>query len=95
MLNKIVQGRLGNQMFQYATMRAFQEKYYPSEKINLNFSEVRKLGKKEDGFDNKLDIFTYNKTISKICDSYRVSKKEKIILKEMRKKNEKSSYRSN
>lgn len=38
--------------------------------------------------DNKLDIFTHNKTISKICDSYRVSKEEKIILKEMRRKNE-------
>lgn len=38
--------------------------------------------------DNKLDIFTYNKTISKICDSYRVSKQEKIKLKEMRRKNE-------
>lgn len=60
MLNKIVQGRLGNQMFQYATMRAIQEKYYKDEKINFDFSKVRKLGKKEDGFDNQLNEFLLN-----------------------------------
>lgn len=32
----------------------------------------------------QLDDWTYNKTISKICDSYRVSKEEKEILKQMR-----------
>ena len=36
--------------------------------------------------DNNLDDFTYNKTISKICDSLRVNKEEKIFLKEMRRK---------
>ena len=35
-------------------------------------------------YSNNLDNFTYNKTISKICDSYRVSKEEKSILKNMR-----------
>ena len=40
MINKHVIGRLGNQMFQYATVRAFQMKYYPNEKIILDFSEV-------------------------------------------------------
>ena len=33
----------------------------------------------------KIDNFSYNKAISKICDSYRVSKKEKEILKKLRK----------
>ena len=33
----------------------------------------------------KIDTFTYNKTISKICDSYRVSKEDKNRLKEMKK----------
>ena len=32
----------------------------------------------------KLDDFTFNKTISKICDSYRVSKQEKDELKKIR-----------
>ena len=34
--------------------------------------------------NNNLDDFTYNKAISKICDSYRVSKKDKEILKKLR-----------
>lgn len=37
---------------------------------------------------NSLDDFTFNKTISKICDSYRVSKEEKEQLKKMRRKYE-------
>ena len=35
---------------------------------------------------NKLDNFTFNKTISKICDSYRISKEEKQQLKYLRRK---------
>jgi len=35
--------------------------------------------------NNDLDKFTFNKSISKICDSYRISKKEKEILKTLRK----------
>lgn len=34
--------------------------------------------------NNKLDDFTYNKTISKICDSYRVDKQTKEELKKKR-----------
>lgn len=34
---------------------------------------------------SNLDNFTFNKTISKICDSYRVTKEEKEQLKKMRK----------
>jgi len=33
---------------------------------------------------SKVNNFTFNKTISKICDSYRVSKEEKERLKKMR-----------
>lgn len=35
--------------------------------------------------NNQLDDWTYNKTISKICESYRVAKEDKIILKGMKK----------
>lgn len=35
--------------------------------------------------NSKLDKFTHNKAISKICDSYKVSKKEKIEIKKLRK----------
>ena len=34
--------------------------------------------------NNNLDDFTYNKAISKICDSYRVDKKDKEILKKLK-----------
>ena len=35
-------GGLGNQMFQYATLRSFQQKYFPNKKINLSFEKVEK-----------------------------------------------------
>lgn len=40
MIQKHVIGRLGNQMFQYATVRAFQIKNRPNDEILLDFSEV-------------------------------------------------------
>ena len=57
MINKIVTGRLGNQMFQYAAVRAYKDKYNIEDKINLDFTLVRRDGKKEDGFFNQLDFF--------------------------------------
>lgn len=36
--------------------------------------------------DNQLDDFTYNKSIQKICESYRVDKEDKILLKSMKRK---------
>lgn len=36
--------------------------------------------------NNELDVFTFNKTISKICDSYRVSIEDKNTLKKLRRK---------
>lgn len=35
---------------------------------------------------NHLDTWTYNKTISKVCDSYRVSKEDKELLKSRKRK---------
>ena len=40
-------GGLGNQMFQYATVRWYQVKYAKEEPISLNFGLVYKEGKKE------------------------------------------------
>ncbi len=79
MLNKIVQGRLGNQMFQYATMRAIQEQYYRDEKINFDFSNVRKLGRKEDGFDNQLNAFSLNYDKIEFDKKIRISLIQKAI----------------
>lgn len=36
--------------------------------------------------NNKLDNFTFNKTISKICDSHQISKEEKLYLKTLKRK---------
>ncbi|MBR3177512.1 alpha-1,2-fucosyltransferase [Candidatus Saccharibacteria bacterium] len=60
MLSKVVMGRLGNQMFQYAAMRAIQERLYPNETVNLIFSQIERNGSKEDGFVNQLDVFNIN-----------------------------------
>lgn len=79
MLNKLVQGRLGNQMFQYATMRAIQEQCYKDEKINFNFSKVRKLGKKEDGFDNQLNLFSLNYDKIEFDEKIKINLIQKII----------------
>lgn len=58
MLCKYIKGRLGNQLFQYAALRAFQEKYFPEESLVLSFQKVEKKAKKE-GFSeiNSLDHF--------------------------------------
>lgn len=57
MLNKIMSGRLGNQMFQYAAVRAYQVKYAPDEPLNLNFFSVYCEGEREAGFYNQLEQF--------------------------------------
>ena len=57
MLYKKMSGRLGNQLFQYAAVRAYQLKYRPTEKIVLDFSTVYEQGPKEKGFDNSLKDF--------------------------------------
>lgn len=58
MIHKLMIGRLGNQMFQYATVRAMQLRYYPNDKINLNFKLVYDEGEKEKGFFNQLEDFS-------------------------------------
>lgn len=64
MLNKKVIGRLGNQMFQYATIRAFQEKYnLEDDKMNLDFSEV--YARADEGFYNELTNFNVRSFSSK------------------------------
>lgn len=63
-----VRGRLGNQFFQYATVKAFKETYCPNEDILLDFSDLKKLGKEENGFKDSLKEFYVDdyKTVNKI-----------------------------
>lgn len=68
MLNKYMIGRLGNQMFQYATIRAFQiNNGYTKEELNFDFSNLKKLGTEEQGFGDSLKYFNVFKyTTNKI-----------------------------
>lgn len=77
MLNKLMIGRLGNQMFQYATMRAIQERYYPDERLNLNFQLVYREGGKENGFCNQLECF--NLAPHSIDEKIKLSSAQKIV----------------
>ena len=74
MISKHVIGRLGNQMFQYAAIRAFQLKYRPQDKIQLDFSEVYS----RDNEDYKEEITNFN--ISPIIKGkMKLSIKQKIL----------------
>ncbi|MBQ7594483.1 MAG: alpha-1,2-fucosyltransferase [Synergistaceae bacterium] len=55
-------GRLGNQMFQYAFGRALQHKFYPDYKLNLSYYEFRNKTQDEidNGFGNTLKFFRLN-----------------------------------
>ena len=52
-----IRGRAGNQLFQFATVKNYQKKYFKDEKIGVDFSDLRKLGTEEEGFKNYLDDF--------------------------------------
>ena len=78
MIYKLMSGRLGNQMFQYAAVRAFQLKYRPSDDILLDFSLVEKQGEKKDGFKNQLIGFNLPQNVY-FTDNSKVDLKIKII----------------
>lgn len=59
MISKHIIGRLGNQMFQYAAVRAFQEKYRPNEDILLDFSEV--YSRDSESYREELSCFKLKK----------------------------------
>ena len=73
MITKHVIGRLGNQMFQYATVRAFQLKYRPNEKIILDFSEV--YSRDNEGYREELSCFNLE---NYHCGKMRMTLKQKI-----------------
>lgn len=52
-----IRGRLGNQLFQYATVNNFRKKFYPNEELALDFTDLKKLGTMEEGFKNSLNEF--------------------------------------
>lgn len=59
---------MGNQFFQYAAVKSYQKKYCKDEEICLDFSDLKKLGSKKDGFENSLKFFNVPKfrTVNKI-----------------------------
>lgn len=86
LLNYYVEENYLNSIFEISN-RTTKKEYYVQMAIAwllsicyIKFPEPTKLFLR----DCKLDDFTYNKTISKICDSYRVNPKDKEMLKQMR-----------
>lgn len=63
-----IRGRLGNQFFQYGAVRNYQMKYFPDEKIAIDFSDLKRLGTSEDGFVDSLCHFRVDEyeTVDKI-----------------------------
>lgn len=56
MVHAYIRGRLGNQLFQYAFIRAMQNKK-PSMRVAYHFNEVYSHGTPADGWDNSLKLF--------------------------------------
>ena len=77
MLQKNVFGRLGNQMFQYAALRAYALEY-KNEEIVLNFNRVY-----DENFKNDLKDFNINDY--KESNNIKLSLTQKVIIKIFRK----------
>ena len=75
MISLIVQGRLGNQMFQYSFLRGLQEKGFDRE-INMDFSSVYKTNKPNEGWENSLKYF--NVKTFKETTNYGLSFSQKV-----------------
>ena len=78
MLNKNVTGRLGNQLFQYAALRAFQEKYARDEPINLDFKDT--FHHLDDGFTFELLNFNIQKCHMKRPKCHRIRCQPPVFL---------------
>ena len=96
MIYKEVTGRIGNQMFQYATVKAYKRKYHLDDDIVLDFSKLKLLGTKEEGFFDQLSFFNISdyKT-GKIKQNTKIKSKvmyHKIKIYYILKKNEKKIY---
>lgn len=66
----MLQGRLGNQLFQYSFARNLQQKFYREEQIVINKENLKKSGSKEEGWvDSLVDFNVIN---------YKYTKKEEI-----------------
>lgn len=67
-----IRGRLGNQFFQYACVKNYQMKYFPDEKIAIDFSDLKRLGSEKDGFVDSLSYFNVDdyETINSIKTNF-------------------------
>lgn len=80
MIYAFIRGRLGNQFFQYAFVRALQE-INPNQQVVYIFDEVYKSGKAADGWENVLQYFnTVN--VNEVSDiSVNLSLQQKVMMK--------------
>ena len=73
-----IRGRAGNQLFQFATVKNFQIKYFENEEIAIDFSDLKKLGSEENGFKDSLKDFEVGKY--KIVDKINANIWQKILI---------------
>lgn len=66
MIYKEMTGRLGNQLFQYATIKAYKKKYNLDDPIVLDFSKLKLLGTEDEGFCDELKYFKTNYLTNRI-----------------------------
>ena len=72
------QGRLGNQLFQYAFAKKLQTEFYNDENIYINSNSVISSGEKSDGWENSLKYFNLDEYY--VTDTYEINVLQKIIL---------------
>lgn len=73
MIGSYMSGRLGNQMFQYAFVRALMHSHTEETEIVFNFKRVMMAGKSTDGFEDALQYFNvqpYKSTDRNLVLSY-------------------------
>lgn len=73
-----IRGRTGNQLFQFATVKNYQLKYWKNDKIAIDFTDLKKLGTEEQGFKNYLDDFNVGEYIK--TDKINCNILQKIIV---------------
>lgn len=78
MLCKYIKGRLGNQLFQYSSMRGFQDEFFPDIPICLSFKKVEKKAKKE--HFGQIDSLEFFNTKYLKCNKIKITLKQHVLI---------------
>lgn len=78
MITVRMEGRIGNQMFQYWCARGLQKKFYPNDKIALDFYTLYKDGHEDSGYEDNIKLFKTKDYIS--TKGYNINLYQKFLL---------------